>query len=194
MNRVTKWNWGEHAVIEDNYTLLAQGDIKADSFSVVSDSALTGKTCAANFIRADGVTVQLTGTVSGTTAAVELTEDCLYYEGAFTLAIFISDSAHRCTARVVSGRVVRTQSERILDKGAAYDLASLRAQIAAKVPRPAGAGNVGDVLVTDGAGGTSWANPATATAAGILTVGGTDYAVRTGTGGAAGYITFVPEA
>lgn len=194
MNRITKWNLGAPAVVEDNYTILAQGDIKADTFSVLSTESLAGKTCAANFIRADGVTVQLSGTVSGTTASVELTEDCLYYDGAFTLAMFISDSTHRYTARVVSGRVIRTISERILDKGAAYDLASLRAQIAAKIPRPAGAGNVGDVLVTDGAGGTSWANPATATAAGILSVGGTDYAVRTGTGGAAGYITFVLEA
>lgn len=194
MNNTVMWNVGAPAVVEDGFTILAQGDILADIFGIQSADALTGKTCAANFIRADGVTVQLTGTVSGMNASVQLTEECLYYAGAFTLAVFISDSTHRYTARVISGRVIRTITERILDKGAAYDLVTLRTQIAAKVPRPDGAGNVGDVLVTDGAGGTKWENPAAATAAGILTIGGTDYALRTGTSGAAGYITLVPEA
>ena len=193
MINVKPWNLTDRALVEDGYTILAQGDVAADSFGVTGEG-LTGLSASANFIRADGVTVQLAGTVSNNIASVSLTEECLYYDGAFTLALFLADSSRRHTARVISGRVVRTVSERILDKGAVYDVAALRAEIAKKVTAPAGTGSAGDVLISDGHGGTSWGDPASATAAGILTVNGSDYQLRTGTGGASGFITLVPEA
>lgn len=193
MINVKPWSLSDRALVEDGYTILAQGDIAADSFGVTGEG-LTGLTVSANFIRADGVTVQLAGAVSNNIASVSLTEECLYYDGAFTLALFLSDSSHRYTARVIGGRVVRTVSERILDKGAVYDVSAIRAEIAKKVTAPAGTGSAGDVLMSDGAGGSKWENPAAATAAGILTVNGSDYQLRTGTSGAAGFFTLVPEA
>ena len=68
--------------------------------------------------------------------------------------------------------------------------AALMALLAAKLDAPASAGEAGDVLTSDGAGGVEWSAGGAPAA---LSIGGTVYTLRVGDSGAAGYLTFVLE-
>ena len=70
---------------------------------------LTGVTCAGYFTKANGTVVTLSGTVSGNTAYVTLTDACYTVGGKFTLAIKLIQSGITVTVRMVDG-VVMTES------------------------------------------------------------------------------------
>lgn len=94
------------------HVLIGGGDISAYRFGVrlfrngVSE-AVSGS-CRGYFIRSDGQTITLTGTVSGNEAYVTLTEDCCAFNGAFSLAIKLIGGGVTCTVRLIKGMVART--------------------------------------------------------------------------------------
>lgn len=78
---------------------------------------LTGNSVIGHFIRADGNTVELTGTVNGNTAYVTLPATCYAITGAFTLAIKLAGGSVTGTIRMVDGTVVNTTNGSVIDPG-----------------------------------------------------------------------------
>lgn len=77
-----------------------------------------GSTCAGYFIRPDGNTVAIAGTVSGNEAYVILPQACYAYEGQFSLAIKVSGSnSDTSTLRIVDGVVSNTTTGSVIDPG-----------------------------------------------------------------------------
>lgn len=100
---------------------IGAGDNNANRFGVRAfrnglPENLSG-TCAGYFIRADGETVVITGTVSGDTAYVDLPETCYVVEGQFSLVIKVSGSGVTGTMRIVDGTVNRTSTDIVVDPG-----------------------------------------------------------------------------
>lgn len=79
--------------------------------------SLTGSSVYGHFIRADGNTIELQGTVNGNTAFVSLPDACYAVEGQFTLAIKLSDGGITGTIRMVDGTVINTTNGAIIDPG-----------------------------------------------------------------------------
>ena len=79
--------------------------------------SLTGSTVIGHFIRADGNTVEITGTTNGDTAYVTLPATCYAVEGQFTLAIKLSGGSVTGTIRMVDGTVVNTTNGAVIDPG-----------------------------------------------------------------------------
>lgn len=67
---------------------------------------LSGKTVTGYMIRPDGNTVNLSGTVSGNQAFVELTENCYLYDGAFTLTLKVGTQ----TVLICDGQIAVTRT------------------------------------------------------------------------------------
>lgn len=70
-----------------------------------------------HFMRADGTTVELTGTVENDTAYVTLEEACYAVEGQYTLAIKLSGGGVTGTIRMVDGTVINTTNGAVIDPG-----------------------------------------------------------------------------
>lgn len=79
--------------------------------------SLTGSTVIGHFIRADGNTVEITGTTDGDAAYVTLPATCYAVEGQFTLAIKLSGGSVTGTIRMVDGTVVNTTNGAVIDPG-----------------------------------------------------------------------------
>lgn len=178
---------------EGGLILIAAGDDAANRFSAVimqdgQPVALgAGDTVRGLFIRPDGVTVTIPGQTDGNTAYVTLPAACYYHAGHFVLSLQVNNT----TVRRVEGTVAVTTSDTIAEEGAVYSLAELMTMINSKLTQPVNPGTVGQMLATDGNGGTYWTDPNTANVAGKLRVNSIDYTVRTGTSGASGYLTIV---
>ena len=69
---------------------------------------LSGVTCKGYFTDGCNVRTVLTGSVSGNTATVTLTDDCYANEGRFTLAIKLTTSSVITTVRIVDGVIRNT--------------------------------------------------------------------------------------
>lgn len=67
---------------------------------------LSGKTVTGYMIRPDGVTVDISGTVSGNQAYVELKENCYLYDGAFTLSLKVDEQ----TVLICDGQIAVTRT------------------------------------------------------------------------------------
>lgn len=72
-------------------------------------------TVSGYFIRPGGYTVTLHGTVEDGIAWVTLNKSCYYYDGAFTLAVKVSDVGIG-TVLVVDGRIIQTRTDSIVDE------------------------------------------------------------------------------
>ena len=101
---------------------IGEGDILANRFGVRvlrdgTEVDLTGATCNGYFIRGDGATVVIAGTVSGSTAYVDLPEQCYAYEGQFALAIKVTGEGVTGTLRIVDGVVSNTMTDAAVDPG-----------------------------------------------------------------------------
>lgn len=156
--------------------------------SAVADSV----TVKGYFVRADGVTVELSGTQDASTheCSVAVTDDCLAVEGAFVLAIQLRASDVWRTVRMMEGTVVPTRTGQLLETAAVIaDLEALRAAVALAIVAPAG-GNVGDVL-TKTASGYAWGSASGAPSQ--LTIGDTVYTIREGGTPDASHITITYE-
>ena len=79
--------------------------------------SLTGSAVIGHFIRADGNTIELTGSVDGDTAYITLETACYAVEGQFTLAIKLSGGGVVGTIRMVDGTVVNTTNGSVIDPG-----------------------------------------------------------------------------
>ena len=101
---------------------LGEGDIKGDCFGVrvFSNGAavdMTGGSCVGYFIRPDGNTTVINGTISGNRAYVIVPRACYSYIGSFTLSIKVTASGFSGTLRIVDGTVVDTSTGDFVDPG-----------------------------------------------------------------------------
>lgn len=182
--------------------LLGKGDDSADVFQVtLIDSSLpagydvTGKdatSCTGYFIRPDGTSVIIPGTVTNGAGTVTLTALCYAYAGGYSLAVKFGDSNAEATAVIIDGRILEAYTDTVADPDDVWSLDAIQAAIDGKMDEPASEGTAGQALITDGNGGRSWGNVSAATATAV-SIDGTAYTVRTGTTGASGYITLVTE-
>jgi hypothetical protein len=101
---------------------IGEGDKLANRFGVIvqknkQDIDLTGETCNGYFIRSDGGTVVINGTVSGNRAYVDIPQACYAYEGQFALAIKLSGDGAIGTMRIIDGTVSNTTTGTVIDPG-----------------------------------------------------------------------------
>lgn len=109
----------EHAVLR---APLATMDNQAHIFEVQVNEGgeaadLTAATCAGYFIRADGVTVALNGTVSGSTASVTLGANCYAVAGRFELAVKLTQGDVIHTILRVEGSVTTSRTDAMTGAG-----------------------------------------------------------------------------
>lgn len=182
--------------------LLGMGDDSADVFEIrlfdkdlpagydgTGDDA-TG--CTGYFVRPDGTTVTIAGTVSDGVGTITLPALCYAHAGKFSLAVKFSSTGADATAVIIDGRILETYTDQVADPDDVWSLSAIMAAIEGKMDEPASEGSSGQALITDGNGGRSWQYVSAASAT-SLRINGTNYNLRTGSAGASGYITLVTE-
>ena len=181
--------------------VLGYADEAADVFTVAlykNGTAVSDlETATGYFIRPDGTTVAIAGLVDGNLISVTLPAECYDYKGGFTLAIKAGSTAGEdnttTTVLILEGRVVITRTDATADPGSIFSFDDIWTAIDGKIDEPSSEGTSGQALLTDGSGGRYWGSAASSGATGSLIVDGVTYSLRTGTTGAANYITLVPE-
>lgn len=78
--------------------------------------AISGSVLA-KFLRADNVTINISGSTSDGVANVTLVGDCYHVPGRFSLAVYVSDGVASQAIYAAVGTVYRTASETELDSG-----------------------------------------------------------------------------
>ena len=100
---------------------IGMGDALANRFGVRvfrnREPVQLAGTCTGYFIRADGATIAVTGTIDGSIAYVTLTDTCYAVEGYFCLAIKVTSGGETVTLRIVDGMVSRTSTDIAVDPG-----------------------------------------------------------------------------
>ena len=178
--------------------LLGSGDKNADMYDLYlykdgEGAGFEATSCTGYFIRPDGTSVIIPGEVSENVASVTLLAACYVYPGSFKLSIKVSDGETEVTAVTIEGRIIETSTDAIADPEDIWSLGGLEAEIQSKLTAPTEAGTSGQALLTDGNGNVYWGSAASAQAVGAVIVDEVTYSLRTGTEGAAGYLTFVEE-
>ena len=178
--------------------LLGSGDKNADIFDLYLYKSQEGAgfeatACTGYFVRPDGATVIIEGEVTDNLASVTLPAACYVYPGTFKLTIKVADSDTEVTAAVIDGRVIETMTDDVADPDDVWSLSAMQADIDSKLDAPAAQGSSGQALLADGQGGAYWGNPSSSQAVGSVIVNNVTYQLRTGTEGAAGYLTLVEE-
>lgn len=118
-------------------SLYASGDKDAHVFELslyrgTEEMDLSGASAQGYFIRADGYTVPITGTVSGNIVTLTLSEGCYYVVGNFNLIIKVSIGESRKSVFWGNGYVVRSMTDAIVDEeNVIPSLDELLAQISA---------------------------------------------------------------
>lgn len=118
-------------------SLYASGDKDAHIFELslyrgAEEVDLSGASAQGYFIRADGYTVPITGTISGNVVTLTLSEGCYYVVGNFNLIIKVSTAESRKSVFWGNGYVVRSMTDAIVDEeNVIPSLDELLAQIAA---------------------------------------------------------------
>lgn len=118
-------------------SLYASGDKDAHVFELSlyrgeQEMDLSGASAQGYFIRADGYTVPITGTISGNVLTLTLSEGCYYVVGNFNLIIKVSTAESRKSVFWGNGYVVRSMTDAIVDEeNVIPSLDELLAQIAA---------------------------------------------------------------
>ena len=116
---------------------LLTGDSQAHTFRLTVkrggvNAAITGASVAAYFVRADGVTVPITGSVEGSVALVTLPEGCYRVPGRFQLVVKLAMDSGISTVFWGDGAVASSSTDAILDEEDVIpSLDELLAQIAA---------------------------------------------------------------
>ena len=114
---------------------LFTGDKAAHTLSLtITDGAsafpLEGYTLRGYFLRSDGDTVFLTGSTASNTATLTLPESCYAVSGAFTLVVKAASKDQVRTLLAVSGNVLDSTTDSVIDPGNAIpSLSELLAQI-----------------------------------------------------------------
>ena len=181
--------------------IIGLGDSAADVFRLTLTKG--GTACAdiesaiGYFVRPDGTTVDIEGTISTNTISITLREECYEYPGHFTLTICAGCTAGEDAVDVsliqIEGRVLITRTSHQADPGSIWDIDSLWTALDGKISEPSSDGTSGQALLTDGNGGRYWGSAASSGATSQLIIGGTTYTLREGSSGAAGYITIETE-
>lgn len=101
---------------------IGEGDVYANIFGVNvlndgDDFNLSGCACIGYFVRGDGNTTVINGTINGNKAYVLIPQACYAYVGAFTLTIKVSGTNFSGTLRIVDGTVVETSTGSLIDPG-----------------------------------------------------------------------------
>ena len=118
-------------------TLYASGDKNAHTFELAlyrnkEPLKIDGAGVIGYFIRADGYTVPVNGTASGSVAKVTLSESCYAVIGQFNLIIKVTVGSERKAVFWGNGYVTRSQTDAIIDPSQTIpSLDELLAQIAA---------------------------------------------------------------
>lgn len=118
-------------------SLYASGDKDAHVFELSlyrgeQEMDLSGASAQGYFIRADGYTVPITGTISGNVVTLTLSEGCYYVVGNFNLIIKVSIAESRKSVFWGNGYVVRSMTDAIVDEeNVIPSLDELLAQISA---------------------------------------------------------------
>lgn len=118
-------------------SLYASGDKNAHTFELslyrgAEEIDLSGASAQGYFIRADGYTVPIMGTISGNVVTLTLLEGCYYIVGNFNLIIKVSTAESRKSVFWGNGYVVRSMTDAIVDEeNVIPSLDELLAQIAA---------------------------------------------------------------
>ncbi|MGN0763023.1 MAG: hypothetical protein ACI4MK_06530, partial [Aristaeellaceae bacterium] len=116
---------------------LLTGDRQAHTFRLTVtrsgvNADITGASVSAYFVRGDGVTVPITGSVEGSAALVTLPESCYRVPGRFQLVVKLSTGDGISTVFWGDGAVAASSTDAILDEeGVIPSLDELLAQIAA---------------------------------------------------------------
>lgn len=115
---------------------IGDGDSQSDLFGIRvfrdgTQEALTGCSAFGYFIRPDGNTVIIQGTVDGNKAYVTLPASCYVYDGTFSLALKVTNGSDSITMRFVDGTIIRTTTDTIIDPGSVVpSVAEIEALIA----------------------------------------------------------------
>lgn len=118
-------------------SLYASDDKNAHIFELslyrgAEEMDLSGASAQGYFIRADGYTVPITGTISGNVVTLTLLDGCYYIVGNFNLIIKVSIGESRKSVFWGNGYVVRSMTDAIVDEeNVIPSLDELLAQIAA---------------------------------------------------------------
>ena len=118
-------------------SLYASGDKNAHIFELslyrgAEEMDLSGASAQGYFIRADGYTVPIAGTISGNVVTLTLSEGCYYIVGNFNLIIKVSIGESRKSVFWGNGYVVRSMTDAIVDEeNVIPSLDELLAQISA---------------------------------------------------------------
>lgn len=103
-----------------NNKMIASGDVSGNIYGVRlfrngNPVSMSGASCVGYFIRSDGITLVINGTVSNGIAYVELPEAAYAVGGNFTLAVKVSGTGFAETMRIIDGTVVLTSTGTIAD-------------------------------------------------------------------------------
>lgn len=156
---------------------LLTGDKQAHTFRIAvsrsgEDAALTGASVSAYFVRADGVTVPITGSVEGSAAVVTLPEGCYRVPGRFQLVVKLSMDSGISTIFWGDGAVAVSSTDAILDEEDVIpSLDELLAQIAAAEAAASNASNAASAANSAASSANTAASRANAAAASIEQIG-----------------------
>ena len=130
---------------------IGEGDAAGDRIGVrvmkgSQPASLSTAACIGYFIRPDGITLVINGTISGNTAYVDLPLAAYAKTGQFALAIKVSGTGYAETLRIVDGTVVDTTTGEISDP--AGDVPSLEELMAVISAAEAAAATIDGLSIT----------------------------------------------
>ena len=101
---------------------LGEGDVAGDRIGVRilkngEAVSLTGCNCSGFFMRPDGNTIVIEGTIEGNKAYVNIPEACYAYTGNYTLSIKVTGTGFAGTMRIIDGTIVDTKTGSFIDPG-----------------------------------------------------------------------------
>ena len=140
--------------------IVGEGDangIKIGAYVTDGGSPVSlGGSCVGKVVRADGATVQLTGTISGNSAYVVLDQQSCAIEGQIQVAVCWVNSSNVTTLVIAYGTVVNTQTGTAIQPSTPIpDLTQLLAQISAMETATAAANAAASSALTNFAGAFS---------------------------------------
>ena len=156
---------------------LLTGDSQAHTFRLTVkrggvNAAITGASVAAYFVRADGVTVPITGSVEGSVALVTLPEGCYRVPGRFQLVVKLALDGAVSAVFWGDGAVAASDTDAILDEeGVIPSLDEVLAQVAAAEAAAASANSAASSANTAASSASTAASRANAAAASIEAIG-----------------------
>ena len=174
---------------------LLTGDSQAHTFRLTVtrggvNAAITGASVSAYFVRADGVTVPITGSVEGSVALVTLPEGCYRVPGRFQLVVKLALDGAVSAVFWGDGAVAASDTDAILDEdGVIPSLDEVLAQVAAAEAAAASANSAASSANTAASSASTAASRANAAAASIEAIGAEATTLAPGSAATASWTT-----